>query len=582
MNKSNEIWRVEINGHTLETDLAALKVMICQGEITANNKVAKGSLASIEAGRVPVLRRVFSGEETLESIISEAAAAASEPAFGASPLPVSPFAPAVAPQVSAFTDAPDGPSVAVATMPEAAAVTPEIVAPEPLTVWTNTVSAEFAVTPENAQEQVHEAVVWQTPAANDAQTEAETLAPETPANDWQQPADEFEVSYFGGAAEPSATDCFNHPQTPPKFVCRDCGALACKDCVKKIGTVALCLRCGEMCHEYTVAQQRAARQAGQASGFGFADFGLALAYPFKNAVTLLGAAIFYGVLLLAGWQARIVAFGLMLGFITRVIKQISVKGPEAGGVFSNDDFSVMDDIFAPIVRGVCVTLVTYGPLLALVIMLVMGTIGGVSLTQQQNQQQQQAAEQQMNDLREVTAVEGDPVKQAEAMKRLDPANAARYSEGQAAPGPTNTAKSDTQASLNMLLPMLQMLGGGIIIAFLLALLWAFFYYPVALMIAGFTQSAGATLNPLVGLSTIWHLGVDYLKIFAMYVVVAIAVAIANATSYKLLADFTMPFIGNLPATFVDGVITFYGNMVLACILGLALYKCADKLDLTTD
>ena len=93
MNKSNEIWRVEINGHSLETDLAALKVMVCQGQVSETDKVAKGSLASIEAGRAPALRRVFSGQETLESIISEATAAANEPAFPARPLPSAPFTP---------------------------------------------------------------------------------------------------------------------------------------------------------------------------------------------------------------------------------------------------------------------------------------------------------------------------------------------------------------------------------------------------------------------------------------------------------------------------------------------------------
>jgi hypothetical protein len=36
-------------------------------------------------------------------------------------------------------------------------------------------------------------------------------------------------------------------------------------------------------------------------------------------------------------------------------------------------------------------------------------------------------------------------------------------------------------------------------------------------------------------------------------------------------------VGNLPANFIDGAITFYFNLVIACVLGLSLHKCADRL-----
>jgi hypothetical protein len=53
-------------------------------------------------------------------------------------------------------------------------------------------------------------------------------------------------------------------------------------------------------------------------------------------------------------------------------------------------------------------------------------------------------------------------------------------------------------------------------------------------------------------------------------------------AYAVLAPFDMPFIGNLPARFVEGTVTFYTSLVIACILGLALYKSADKLGINTD
>ena len=33
---------------------------------------------------------------------------------------------------------------------------------------------------------------------------------------------------------------------------------------------------------------------------------------------------------------------------------------------------------------------------------------------------------------------------------------------------------------------------------------------------------------------------------------------------------------------MGGIVTFYFNLVIACLLGLALYKSADRLDLVTD
>ena len=44
----------------------------------------------------------------------------------------------------------------------------------------------------------------------------------------------------------------------------------------------------------------------------------------------------------------------------------------------------------------------------------------------------------------------------------------------------------------------------------------------------------------------------------------------------------LPLLGNLPARFIGGVITFYCSLVVACILGLALHKCAGRLNIPTD
>ena len=44
---------------------------------------------------------------------------------------------------------------------------------------------------------------------------------------------------------------------------------------------------------------------------------------------------------------------------------------------------------------------------------------------------------------------------------------------------------------------------------------AFFYYPMALAVAGYTQSFGSVVNPLVGLDTIRRMGSTCFKAFGM-------------------------------------------------------------------
>jgi hypothetical protein len=122
------------------------------------------------------------------------------------------------------------------------------------------------------------------------------------------------------------------------------------------------------------------------------------------------------------------------------------------------------------------------------------------------------------------------------------------------------------------------------IAFLLLLFigWGLFYYPMALTVAGYTQSFGSVLNPLVGLDTIRRMGLTYFKGFAMVVVVHIAAFVVAVIVSIVTAPFTMPFMGNLVGGFVNATFTFYFNLVVACILGLSLFKSADRLGIAVD
>jgi hypothetical protein len=57
MSAQVESWRVSTPEGVFETDLETLKQWIVEGCVLPNDKVAKGNLNWLEAGRVPMLRR---------------------------------------------------------------------------------------------------------------------------------------------------------------------------------------------------------------------------------------------------------------------------------------------------------------------------------------------------------------------------------------------------------------------------------------------------------------------------------------------------------------------------------------------
>jgi hypothetical protein len=68
----------------------------------------------------------------------------------------------------------------------------------------------------------------------------------------------------------------------------------------------------------------------------------------------------------------------------------------------------------------------------------------------------------------------------------------------------------------------------------------------------------------------------------MYLAVQAASLIVGIIIGIVTTPFDMPFIGNLPGTFLGGIVTFYTSLVIACVLGLALFKSADRLGIEID
>jgi hypothetical protein len=330
-----------------------------------------------------------------------------------------------------------------------------------------------------------------------------------------------------------------------------------------------------------VVTTKTARAEFQGSGFGMEDFVRAVKYPFQHKAALLGGALLYGFLLLAGFRGSLIAWMIMFGCISHVISQVAWGRFNRSFMPDFSSFSLWDDLIVPIFLGVGITIVSWGPVIVLVVVLIFGAIhngaasvnpmGGIETAHQQGPDPEV--------LKELTNPEADPEKLAEANRQLNQTRPGAQLADEAER--SKAAQNDPRGMLGKLMPLL---GAGILLLLLLllAIAWGVFYYPMALTVAGYTQSFLSVLNPLVGLDTIRRMRSTYFKAFGMVLLVQfVAFIIAGVVAF-ILSPLTLPFVGNLLANFITGSITFYFNLVIACVLGLSLYKCADRLGITVD
>ncbi|HJR08663.1 MAG TPA: hypothetical protein VJ842_15495 [Pyrinomonadaceae bacterium] len=530
-----EIWQVMCGGEIYQAELDMLKEWIAEGVVQPSDQVRKGNLRWIEAGRVPALRRVFSGEEM-----------------------VTPNASHDAPDAQRHAE-----SVAVpASLPVYAA--PAGGAHDGNAVATHQFDSHST-----------------TQDAFDAQPTPEHFNPHTAPNFAQH------------AAQPTlslAPGCFNHPHAAPVYICRVCQSLFCAECPKFIenSRTALCAHCGDFCLLYEDVRAKEERFADRTSGFGMGDFARAIRYPFGNMVGLVGMAVLYGLLLLAGWRGQVIAYIVLFGCISLVIKQVAWGRLDRSFLPDFSSFSMWDDLVTPCLLGIGITIVTIGPVLVLGVALLFGMLGGAGssrphgddapiapsavATAQEQQQQSQITEEEFADF----VNSSDPQKDAEFAAKIERMRAEQYRAVVSEQEKREASMKGSALSAFKTFPIL------LLLLALGALAWAFFYYPMALAVAGYTEDFKAVVNPLVGLDTIRRMGGTYAKAFLMYAAVQVCALVLSFIIGLVTAPFDMPLVGNLPGRFMQGIITFYFNLVIACLLGLALYKSADRLDLVTD
>lgn len=106
-------------------------------------------------------------------------------------------------------------------------------------------------------------------------------------------------------------------------------------------------------------------------------------------------------------------------------------------------------------------------------------------------------------------------------------------------------------------------------------------FPASCAVAGYTRSFIATINPLVALDTMRRLGLTYVKILVMCVALLFLSILVSGILSMIFAPFALPGMGNLPAKGLGSMFGFYLTVVFSCILGYALFKSQDKLQLRT-
>jgi hypothetical protein len=550
MQDPNEIWQAEVNGEIYETTFGELTVWIADNSLLESDKVRRGKLRWLEAGKVPPLRDFFNAK-----------------AQGIDP----PFV-----QVTVSEGLRPGPS-------------------EPEDIEVQNSSAH------NLSENRH----------------FENTTEMTPADEPEVFADTFSEAEI----LPDTDVCNIHPELPSSFVCDACSHAFCRDCPQSFGSkVKICPYCGAMCRdlfEFQAARQKEMQYRQDISGgFGFGDFGRALAYPFKFKSSLFFGGLmfaFFGIGQKAGAMGSIflvaaalfcfmMANALTFGVLANTIDNFSQGITNRNFMPSFDDFSLWDDVVHPFFLSIAVWIVSFGFFILLVVGMVWyawntfaGQMQQVQNTPYTGIEESMETQKQVQGLiekykeqnagRTNLEVGEDGLTEGQRMNLNEEAEFQRINElannhRQNQLESTFGKMPETQeAEMQGLLMQFIKVAGLFIIFAGLALLWGLFYFPAACTVAGYTRSFVTTLNPLVGLDTIRHLGFDYVKILVMCLLMSLMSGFIGMVLGMIFLPFDMPTFGNLPAQFVGSFATFYFSVAFAVTLGYAIYKNSDKLKL---
>jgi len=553
-----EIWQVEANSEIYQGSFSELSKWIEEGSLLRADKVRKGNLRWIEAGRVPSLAAVFSAVENGQPI----------------PIPVAPT---------------------------------EKVDPTNFTVNSPLRSESddlLAVNPP----------LPSAPVAAASEEPASAAAASAPA-----------PSISSKPSDP--TYCSVHQDLLTAYICTSCNGSFCKGCPKTYASVKICPTCGAMCESVGQLEKKRREEMHQSvsnGGFGFGDFAAAIGHPFRFGTSLLIGGAMYAALstgqAVAGyggpfmWVAALFCFlfanMLTFGVLSHTAEAFSKGDTNANFLGGFEDFSVWDDILRPFFLSIAAYVVSFGPFIAMMIVLaffVMGAVkDGVISGQDLGQSSMPAASELPNAakgaeqserirdlLNKQANVQRDRVasatqsaesgnsavpqenfdkRQAELSKEFE--NLAKQAQAQPSLPGASAPGSETA-----LIQRFVRRGFKYVLLAGIFMLWGLIYFPAACIVAGYTNSIGATINPLVGLDTMWNLGLDYVRLLLIGVALLILGGCAALIIAILLSPFNLPLLGNLPAKFITSFIGFYLWAVFACSIGFLLFKSRSRLKL---
>lgn len=567
-----DIWQVEAAGKIYETSFDEMTAWIAAGALIREDKVRKGNLRWIEAGKVPSLIKFFNAKDTGQAV---------------------------------------APVVTVSQPVTAQTVSDEILELSP--------AASLVESEPSASET----------AVPDARVGASAHAPQqtlTPSDVCSVHADAAAAYFCETCSHAFCKGCPKSYGSTVK-ICPKCGAM-CKALAqveqKRVQT-AIRHRAstegfgfGDLIESFSYPFKFTTSLIFGAVMFAFFSIG--------QSAGALGNIFLFAAALICYVLANMLTFGVL----ANVVENFSQGKTSENFMPSFEDFSLWDDVVHPFFLSIGVYISSFGPLIALVIVtffFVMNTVSNemnglqsdatrvarqdVPLIANSAKQSEVVREllQKTQEVQQkrIAAFEEEKRQRAEA---LDKAVAAADSGEGATVTPYSPADNqDTEAMVAEANDLInqhrkaqlesvtgktpetvakeraelikKILGYGVMFLLLggVFLLWGLFYFPAACAVAGYTRSFAATLNPSVGLDTIKRLGLDYVKILFMSLLIVIASGFIIGTISTALSAFDMPGVGNLPAIFIGSLFTFYFSVVFSCVIGFAIYKASDRLKL---
>jgi hypothetical protein len=411
------------------------------------------------------------------------------------------------------------------------------------------------------------------------------------------------------------------------------------------GSVRICPFCGALCRALSeIAQKRSAtthRMESIQAGFGLSDFFRALGHPFNFKVSLFFGALMFmaftlgqsasglgGIYMISsslfcGMMANMLTFGVL----ANTIENFSQGKLDTNFMPTFDDFELWDNVIHPFFLSIGAYISSFGPFLLVMIVGLYFVVSSVS-TQMDNFQQRvnqipgshYPNQQILNQTDEVKGVVADlDEKVSERVEALEGGDVEEYAgalDGQTAelkpgePGYEDPSRRESreqeelwaaiqesrkqslesaigkspetqaQESEAMLQGFLGLAAPLVVIGGIF-FLWGVFYFPAACAVAGYTRSFTETINPLVGLDTIKRMGGTYVKLLLMGIALMLMSIFIGGVAAAVLSPFDLPGFGNLPAKAIGAIVGFYLWVVFSCVLGYAIYKKSDALEIKT-